>query len=192
MSVEPWSAEAFEQRYQGDADPWDFAGSPYEQGRYASILASLGRPSYGRAYEPGCSVGELTALLAPRCAELVATDVSATAVDRARARCRDLAGVTLATGSVTDAPPAPLDLVVLSEVGYYLSTVELAEVAGALGAALAPGGELVACHWLGESPDHQLHGTTVHRVLADSLPSRLARTRHVSAPGFTIDRWTAS
>jgi hypothetical protein len=43
----------------------------------------------GTPFEPGCSVGELTALLAPRCDRLLATDAFQTAVERARQRCAE-------------------------------------------------------------------------------------------------------
>lgn len=51
----------FEAMYAGAVDPWDLAGRWYEQRKYALTLASLPRPRYRAAFEPGCSVGVLTA-----------------------------------------------------------------------------------------------------------------------------------
>jgi Nodulation protein S (NodS) len=65
MSVKsPVSEASFEAKYRHSPDPWQFAASPYEQRRYAAILRSLSRARYSRAFEPGCSVGVLTAALA--------------------------------------------------------------------------------------------------------------------------------
>jgi Nodulation protein S (NodS) len=57
----------FEGMYSGDPDPWDFEGSPYEQRKYSLTMASLPRPRYRFAFEPGCSIGVLTSMLAGRC-----------------------------------------------------------------------------------------------------------------------------
>jgi SAM-dependent methyltransferase len=82
------SPEAFETMYRQSRDPWNFATSEYERGRYRAILDALLRGSYRRAFEPGCSIGELTARLACRCDRIVATDVAPSAVALARERCR--------------------------------------------------------------------------------------------------------
>ena len=42
------------------------------------------RERYASAFEPGCSIGVLTAQLAPRCDRLLACDVAAAAVESAR------------------------------------------------------------------------------------------------------------
>ena len=58
--------------------------------RAAQARADAGQPARGerfrRAFEPGCSTGVLTAELAARCDEVVALDVAAPAVERARSR----------------------------------------------------------------------------------------------------------
>jgi hypothetical protein len=64
----------FEAQYREHADPWDFARSPYEQRRYRLTAAMLPCHRYRRAFEPGCSVGELTAHLAPRCDAVLAME----------------------------------------------------------------------------------------------------------------------
>jgi len=190
VSDEPWSPVAFEQKYQASEDPWDFASSPFEQGRYDDILECLPKRVFAHAYEPGCSIGALTERLAPRCERLDAVDVSPTVVARARERCRDLPQVTVAVGSVADAPPADLDLVVFAEIGYYFDVDELAAIAGRLCDAIVPGGCFLACHWLGESVDHRLHGSVVHRVLEAELETRGSLARHRGRPDYVIDVWT--
>lgn len=192
----PWSPAAFEQRYASDADPWSFATSTYELDRYASILDAL-RPEpyrYRFGYEPACSVGVLTTLLAPRCDTLVATDVSPSAVGQARKRCGLRTGLSVEVGSVQDGPPGDdgPDLVVFSELGYYFTELELAAIVGRIGRRMAPGGDLVACHWTGESADHQLGAATVHDVLGRTLaPIALSMGGEVH-DGFLLDAWRLS
>jgi hypothetical protein len=182
---------AFEALYRAKGDVWHFATDAYERSRYERILATLARPRYGAAYEPGCSVGVLSEALAHRCGHLLAVDVAPTAVDLARARCADLANVELRVGSMLDDPPAHLDLVVLSEVGYYVEVPVLKDTVDRLVGALDSGGELLACHWLGHSDDHRLHGDTVHELIDRhaSLRHHAHEHRRSGGGGFRIDSW---
>jgi hypothetical protein len=181
----------FEKLYAGDSDPWNFAASTYERGRYQSIIDALPRPAYDLAFEPGCSVGELTVQLAPLCGHLVACDIAPTAVARARARCADHGNVEIYCGDVAGNPGIDrFDLVVFSEIGDYFTRPRLREIALALTDRLAPAGDFVAAHWLGDSADHVLHGDDVHAELLRELPLRwLGGTRHA---GFRIDAWRRS
>jgi trans-aconitate methyltransferase len=188
--AEPWSPVAFEEKYRAHEDPWNFARSPFEQARYDDILECLPRRTFRNAYEPGCSVGALTERLAARCERLHANDVSPTVVERARARCHDLPQVTIEVGSVEAVPPPELDLVVFAEIGYYFDLDRLPEVVDRLRAALVGGGCFLACHWLGESTDHQLHGSVVHAELARLLEPTFLFSRHRGRPDYVIDVWT--
>lgn len=187
----PSPADAFEALYRASPDPWRFATSPYEQHRYAATLESLQRTAYRTVFEPGCSVGELTARLATLGERVIAIDIAPSAVMRARERCRHFDNVTvrLATGS-TDLPDGPLDLVVFSEIGYYFDVLTLEHYTSALANALESGGEFIAVHWLGTSPTHALHGDSVHETLMATLPLSWVRgSRH---DGFRIDSWVRS
>ena len=53
----------FDELYAQAGDPWDLATRWYEQRKYAITLALLPRQHYAHAFEPGCSIGVLTALL---------------------------------------------------------------------------------------------------------------------------------
>ena len=106
--------------YEGDADPWGFESSAYEQRKYAVTMASLPRRHYGSVFEPGCSIGVLTEMLATRCDRLLATDVVPAALDRARSRLAALRHVTLEQRAIPEEwPEAIFDLIVLSEIAYY-------------------------------------------------------------------------
>jgi SAM-dependent methyltransferase len=182
---------AFEHRYQLNPDPWNFARSPYEQERYAIMLRTLGRARYETAYEPGCSIGEFTALLAARCQRVVASDVSPSAVAAARKRCAAHAHVDITVGALPDQIPAGrFDLIVFSELGYYFPESQLQQIGASLYERLLPGGELMAVHWLGHSPDHVLHGNDVARILGDCLsPHPVTKRIERIEEGFRVDLW---
>lgn len=176
----------FEARYRADPDPWGFATSPYERAKYARTLAALGGRRFGRALELGCANGELTALLAPSCDALVAIDAAPTAVARAAARVAGHPQVQVATALVPEElPDGPWDLVVASEVLYYLGAALLDETVARLVAALRPGGLLLAVHWTGTAASHPLSADAVHeRLLADPALRSLAGERR---PGYRLD-----
>lgn len=185
------SAAAFEERYTRCSDPWGFATSQYENDRYRMTLRSLSKSHYRVIFEAGCSVGVLTAALAGRGERVIAVDVSPSAVERAQARCHSMANVSILCENVaTYLPPASLDLVVFSEIGYYFEQNELSRITDALASRLGPSGEFVAVHWLGESEDHVLHGDTVHKTLLESLP--LAWHLGERYENYRIDSWVKS
>lgn len=191
MRVDPAS---FESAYADGADPWSFATSTYEQRRYDAIESLLrpmrpDTPAYRRCFEPACAIGVLTERLAARCAEVVAVDPSpsavATAADRLGALVPDR--VQLAVGSIPEWWPAgQFDLVVFSELGYYWDALELHALVERVAGLREPGGDFVAAHWLGESPDHVLHGSTVQAVLVDVLGSP---AQQLDGDGFVAASW---
>jgi SAM-dependent methyltransferase len=181
------SSAFFEEMYRANPDPWDFATREYELRRYQSILSALGNTWFRHAVEPGCSIGVLTAKLAAICDSVYAFDLSPTAVQSARARCAFLPNVALSCGSFTENPPSAMDLLVLSEIGYYFSRTQLAQALTHYVNDLLPSGTLVACHWLGNSRDHVMHGDEVHEVI-DRTPG-LVHELWQQHGQFRLDRW---
>lgn len=148
----------FEERYGRDPDPWRFATSDYEREKYEATLAALPEARYGTALEVGCSIGVFTRQLAGRCGTLLAVDVSEVALDAARERCRDRPHVTFRRARLPeDWPAGTFDLVVLSEVVYYLDRADVGRLADRVRGALAPGGTAILVHWTGET-DYPLSG----------------------------------
>lgn len=205
---EPTSRAFFEELYRTDPDPWRFTDDLYEQARYQHLLAHVPAGRYGTAFEPGCSIGVLTRRLADRCRRVIAIDIAEAAVEQARLRCADRPGVDLARGELPhDLPDEPVDLVVLSEIGYYLTDIVLVDLAHRIRDVLTPGGRVVAVHWTGESSDHVLHGRDVHRTLDthlgldhgfgaehghDSWAEHLVDpVRAATTKGFLLDVWDA-
>lgn len=142
----------FDERYAADPDPWRFETSDYERAKYDATLNALPKARYARVLEVGCSIGVLTHKLAERCDALIAIDVAEAALDAARSRCRGLEHVTFARGQVPgEWPGGSFDLILLSEVIYYLDAADVARLANRVCDSLLPSGDVVLVHWTGDT-----------------------------------------
>jgi LmbE family N-acetylglucosaminyl deacetylase len=156
---------AFDAMFDGTDDPWGFESSWYEQRKRAVTLSCLPTARLGRVLEVGCSTGVLTSELAARATSVVATDVSAEAVARARGRLAHLPGVDVQRLRAPQQwPSGEFDVVVLSEIGYFWQPDELDEALARAVGSLAPHGVLVLCHWRHPVQGWPLDGDTVHAV----------------------------
>jgi SAM-dependent methyltransferase len=169
----------FRERYSASLDPYRLSERWYEARKYALTVDLLPRERYGAAFEPGCSIGVLTAQLASRCDSLLACDAIPDAVAAARSRTSGLAGVRIEQRVVPGEWPAgSFDLIVFSEILYYFDDADLDEMLRLGLLALRPDGHLIAVHWRHPAPDHPRAGDEVHEILAaDSRLARLARYR---------------
>ena len=152
----------FDEFYTGGADPWGFEDRWYERRKRAVTLAALPRPRFRRAFEPGCSIGVLTAELALRCDALLSTDIAAAPLERARQRLAGAEHVRFEQMAVPSGWPEGLfDLVVISEIGYYCSREDLATLVRRSADALTEDGVLLTCHWRHPVADYPLRGDEV-------------------------------
>ena len=166
MTAGSTTIDYFDRMYQ-EPDPWGYESSPYEQRKYAVTVASLPQPRYRRAFEPGCSIGVLSALLADRTDELVAVDFHPASLERARARLVDRRGAhTEVLDIPRQWPSGTFDLIVLSEVAYYLDEGHHRLLVARVEQTLEPGGDVVLVHWRGET-DYPQTGDAVHEVWAE-------------------------
>lgn len=176
----------FEELYAGSSDPWNFEGSFYEHRKRALTLAMLPRDRFGRVFEPGCSIGVLTEELVRRSDSVTAMDISARALDLAAQRLGPDAGVELLEGSIPENwPEGTFDLVVISEIGYFLTPAQLRETVRRTAASLAPNGVLVLCHWRHRNEGWPLAGDDVHEAFLRL--SGLERLSAHSEEDFRID-----
>ena len=157
--------EVFEDLYLRSADPWEFEDSFYEHRKRALSLAMLPRPHFRSVFEPGCSIGVLTRELAARADAVTATDISERALELARRRLAGAPHVTLTQGAVPqDWPEGRFDLVVVSEIGYFLQHSDLRELAARTEASLTDDGVLLLCHWRHPNEGWELTGDQVHEA----------------------------
>lgn len=168
----------FEAMYARDPDPWSFETRWYDTRKHALTADSLTRPRYRSGFEPGCSTGRLTAMLAPRCEQLLAVDAVPAAVETAAARLASAPHVTVRRAAVPDDwPDAPFDLIVLSELAYYFDDADFTTLLDRAVGSLLPGGDLVAVHWRRPVAEHARPGDAVHAALA-ARPGLTRLSRH--------------
>ncbi len=158
--------EFFDDFYGAETDPWGFETRWYEKRKRALTLACLPAERFPSAYEPGCSIGVLTAALAPRCGRLLATDISDTPLRIARRRLAGAPGVRFEQRRVPQEwPDEQFDLIVLSEIGYYCDAEDLRTLVQKASASLTRDGVLLACHWRHPVQEYPLRGDDVHEAL---------------------------
>ena len=108
--------------------------------------------------------------LAPRCDSFLAVDASSAALAHAAIRLAHLPAARTRHLTVPhEWPDGQFDLIVVSEVGYYLSPDELAGLFERVEAALLPGGTLALCHWRHPVSGWELDGDAVHAAARRQL-----------------------
>ncbi|AUB74948.1 methyltransferase [Pseudomonas sp. Lz4W] len=182
------STAFFDQLYEQNPDPWAFRERWYEQRKRALTLASLPRQHYGSIYELGCANGELSAGLAQRTDRLLCCDAAARAVELAQQRLSHCPNVEVRQSRLpADWASGRFDLIVLSELGYYLDANELQPLIERIAGSLAEQGQVLACHWRPAIEGCALTGDQVHGLLHAGLGlSRLAQ--HLE-DDFVLEVW---
>lgn len=156
----------FESLYGQDEDPWGYRTRSYEQEKYQATLEACGPGPFRSALELGASIGVFSAMLAPRCRQLTTVDGAPTAVHAAERLLRGQPGVRVLLGTIPEAiPTQAADLVVASEILYYLAQSELAATFARISKLLSGGGRLVAVHWRPSGSDRPVSAETVHAAL---------------------------
>jgi trans-aconitate methyltransferase len=128
----------------------------------------------------------LTAQLAPRCDRLLALDVAAAALAQASARCP---GVRFERRRIPQAwPPGRFDLILLSEVLYYLDGDAIRATAQRSANALQQSGCILLVHYLGET-DYPMTGDDAAGIFTAAATSFGLKTGFaLRTPGYRIDR----
>lgn len=179
----------FDQLFADNDDPWAFRQRWYERRKRALTLALLTRPRYAAIFEPGCANGELSIELAPRCDRLLCCDTAAVAVDLARTR---LLGFTHAEVQQSRLPaqwPAGrFELIVLSELCYYLDADDLSRLIDCALASLTPDGQVLACHWRPVIEGCPQTAEQVHHLLHERLGMPRVASHHED--DFLLDLWS--
>ena len=178
----------FEEVYRRNADPWSFETSEYEREKYAATLAALPRKSYENAFEIGCSIGVLTAQLAPFCQKLLAVDIVDTALEKARRRCAELPQVRFEKMQIpAHFPSDAFDLILVSEVGYYLAPEDWHTAIRKIVGQLRPDGNVALVHWRPLVHDYPQTGAEVHRNFKKWTAGALRTVAEERAEKYLLD-----
>lgn len=169
----------FEARYREDPDPWSYEDSDYEREKYEATLWACGEGPFTSALELGGSIGVFTEMLAPRCRSLTTIDVAETAAAMARRRLSEHSNVRVIQGAIPDAvPDQEFDLIVASEILYYLTPEDLDRTLALVRARLVSGGRLVAVHWRPPGPERPFTAAEVHARLREDPWLQSVRRDH--------------
>ncbi|WLH66293.1 SAM-dependent methyltransferase [Pseudomonas sp. FP2309] len=179
----------FDQLFAENDDPWAFRQRWYERRKRAMTLAMLTRPRYASIFEPGCANGELSFELAPRCDRLLCCDTASAAVSLARSRLLGFPHAQVQQNRLPEQwPQGQFDLIVLSELGYYLDADDLRVLIERALAGLTADGQLLACHWRSPIEGCPQTAEQVHARLEQQLG--MTRVASLDDPDFLLDLWS--
>lgn len=221
-----YSETYFDALYSDSTDPWDYQTRWYEKRKRDMCLAVLPQAQYNNAIELGCGNGVFSELLAHRCQALVSIDGNSQAVKLAKERLSESSHVKVIQGIIPNAlltlentllsayplserlpldgsviNKPPFDLIVISEILYYLSPKDIDAVIAWIKQNLASDGTLICCHWRYPIDGFEMTGETVHRRLhqafndaanEDNGKSQQAAFTHQSKlvdTDFLLDVW---
>jgi SAM-dependent methyltransferase len=175
MTDTSWDAAYFDRLYSADPDPWRFKTSPYERTKYTATVAAIADRRYAAALEVGCSIGVLSENVAPLCDAFLGLDITELPLVEARVRCAAMRQAQFSRMAVPDDWPAGgFDLILLSEVLYFLSPDNIRATAARVRHCLQPGGRVLLVNWIGESKPPQ--------------PGDKAAELFIDAVGYTVER----
>lgn len=176
----------FEPLHRSSADPWGVRTRWYEARKRTLTLAALPAQEYGTAFELGCSTGVLAQELAARCERVLAIDESASALARARAVVTD-PGVEFRRLRLPEEwPEEDPELVLVSEIGYFLSPGRMLRLAGRIAGSGAS--TVAACHWRHPIVGWPLRAPEVHELLDRRLP--FSRVLTAADADFELVVWS--
>lgn len=181
----------FEDLYRHNSDPWGYDSHWYEARKRQICLALLTRPRYPKVLEVGCSNGHLSIHLAQRAEQLWCIDVSESAVQLASERLQEFEHVVVENRKIPeDYSIQKFDLILISEMAYYLSANELHQFIEKLKHSLNDDGEILCCHWRHEIQGFELNAEQVHQAFQQYFPFH--HYLSLNDPDFMIDVWTAN
>lgn len=184
-----WDGE-FETLYRNSDDPYSLRTRWYEARKRALVLASLPKPRYRNAYEPGCGIGALTIELQARCDRLHASDATPRASELTAQHVAAFAQVTVACERLPGEWPdarGPFDLILIAEIGYFLTPEAWRHTTQRARRSLAPGGTLLACDWRAAFRGRTATSEALHAAID---ATGLVPTLRVDDADFLLATWS--
>lgn len=183
----------FSSLYGSSDDPYLVGARWFEKRKRALLLAALPKDYYQSAYEPACGTGLLSVDLAMRCKSLLISDSDSTACSIATRNTAHLTNVTLQHHALPHDWPAQshaFDLIVLSELLYFLDEEQLAGVVHASTSSLAPAGDIVLCNW---KPDFKQRRCSTDDISASFMQHKsLTRIVLLEEAEFRLEVYSSS
>ncbi len=178
----------FDHVYNANTDPWNFETSGYEKEKYKVTINALPKPMYKNVFEVGCSIGVLSEMLAPRAEKLLCADASESPLVQARLRLHRFPSASVQKMNVpAEFGIGEYDLIVLSEVAYYLNDDDLEILRQKTITHLQKEGQLLMVHWTPFVHDYPQTGDRVHDYFLELTGKELRHLRHEAYDTYRLD-----
>ena len=183
-SSHPLTLADFTELYRESPDPWKLSTDPNEVRRVERAMSLLSSSRYDSALELGCGGGHMTGLVAQRASRVVGVDCVDAALRVAGDRCASLLHVRFEKHWLPDSlPKGTFDLVVLSEIAYYMHEEVLRRFLQLVSDRLRVGGELLLAHASAFYSGQAMGGEQVSAVADSLLPELGLLRQHASTQG---------
>ena len=189
-SSEPKSVPStfFDETFSKSSDPWRYTSSFYEMSKFRTTIRCLPKVQFKNAFEIGCAIGVLTQKLAKKCDRLLSVDYSEVGLEEARKRCADFPQVRFEQMQIPQQfPTEKFDLILFSEVGYYLTRPDLLTTKQKIIDQLLPGGYLLMVHFRPQAESFILNGDIVHDTFIQESAQFLKHLGDPRQQNFGID-----
>lgn len=173
--------------YDSDVDPWRHLSSIYECSKYERTLEIIGKRKFSSCLEVGCGIGGFSTHLSELCSRLICMECIPSAAARARVRLEQISHVSVHEGTAPDdIPDCRPDLVVLSEVLYFLTVAEINRLGTWINQQSTADAVVIAATWTGPT-EQELTGTESIRLLSQNLRTWKRFSRLFT--GYRLDRF---
>lgn len=186
-------SDYFSEMYSTDADPYQVESRWYEQRKIGLLMSALPSRHYQSAYEPGCGTGFLSIELAKRCTFLHISDASHEAMTTARTNVQRITNISCAVESLPTDWPGHLgkfDLIIFSELLYFLDEDQLMDVISLSRLHLMPNGHIAVCNWKPDFAFRKLETDLISSVFKNQVS--LYRIVHHEEADFILDVYSAN
>ena len=181
-------ASFFDETFRKSSDPWRYTSSFYETSKFRTTIRCLPKVQFKNAFEIGCAIGVLSQKLAKKCDRLLSVDYSEVGLEEARKRCAGLPQVRFEQMQIPQQfPTEKFDLILFSEVGYYLTMPDLLTTKQKIIDQLLPGGYLLMVHFRYPVESFILNGDIVHDTFIQESAQFLKHLGDPRQQKFWID-----
>ncbi|WP_404862903.1 class I SAM-dependent DNA methyltransferase [Georhizobium sp. MAB10] len=179
--------DGFENLFQCDPDPWDYETSAFEAHKRSVLLRHAGLSPRGRVLELACANGVTTQALMNVGLRVTALDGSLTAISQAQARLGKISRLRLLHANLPEGMPKErFDLIVVSEIVYYLGSIAARQLAKSVANRVSPGGRVVVLHHHVNFPDASVNPEHAHRDFVRLLRKRMTLVRSARTGRFCV------
>lgn len=170
--------------YAHTDDPWDFDNSPYEQAKFFATRHALARSRYSSALELGCGNGALATHLASLCTNYTGIDAIERAVLAARQKVPEARFVLGCYPCRL--PDEKYDLVILSEILYFLTGANIAQLASDI-VFYATRADIICTTYLGDT-EQTLQSNQALSLFRQAMHKHSNFVEVIDTGSYRIDR----